>query len=130
MSATEIVHDTQQQWQNRALAHLWIHSDDAQWDELTAPGGLKIFTEAHGSTLIDVEGRHYLDGVAGLFLVNVGHGRAEIAQAMAEQASKIAYTASSTVANTASVALAELIASITPAGLDRIFLCSGGSEAV
>jgi adenosylmethionine-8-amino-7-oxononanoate aminotransferase len=130
MSTTEVAREAQQDWQSRALAHLWVHSDDAQWDELSTPGGLTVFTEAHGSTLIDVEGRQYLDGVAGLFLVNVGHGRTEIAQAMAEQASKIAYTASSTVANTASVALVELIASITPAGLDRIFLCSGGSEAV
>ncbi len=86
MTTTEVAREAQQDWQRRALAHLWIHSDDAQWDELSAPGGLTVFSEAHGSTLTDVQGRSYLDGLAGLFLVNVGHGRTEIGAAMAEQA--------------------------------------------
>jgi adenosylmethionine-8-amino-7-oxononanoate aminotransferase len=112
-----------------ALDHLWPHSDDAEWDELERHG-LKVFRSGEGSTLTDVEGRTYLDGLAGLFLVNVGHGRTEIADAMARQASTLAYTASSKAANPATLELAETIASLTPGDLDRVFFCSGGSEAV
>jgi adenosylmethionine-8-amino-7-oxononanoate aminotransferase len=113
-----------------ALAHLWPHSNDAEWVELTDEGGLGIFESGHGSVLVDTDGREYIDALAGLFLVNVGHGRAEIGEAMAEQAGRLAYTAASNTANTSSIALAELVASITPGDLNRIFFCSGGSEAV
>lgn len=119
-----------QDWQRRALAHLWPHSDDADWAELTAEGGLPVFEEGIGSTLVDVDGNRYIDGLAGLFVVNIGHGRTEVAEAMAAQARALAYTAPSSGANTATVALAEQLAALTPAGLDRVFLCSGGSEAV
>lgn len=112
-----------------AIAHLWPHGNDAEWGELT-DGGLRVFESGHGSTLVDVQGRSYIDGLAGLFLVNVGHGRSEIGEAMARQASRLAYTASSNSTNTATVALAETIASLTPGDLDRVFFCSGGSEAV
>lgn len=113
-----------------ALAHLWPHSNDAEWGELVDGGALGIFESGHGSTLVDVDGREYLDALAGLFLVNVGHGRAEIGEVMARQAAKLAYTAASNTANTSAVALAEKIADLTPGDLDRVLLCSGGSEAV
>ena len=113
-----------------ALTNLWPHSNDAQWGELVDGGALGVFESGHGSTLVDVEGREYLDALAGLFLVNVGHGRAEIGEVMAEQAAKLAYTAASNTANTSAIALAEKVASLTPGDLDRVFFCSGGSEAV
>jgi adenosylmethionine-8-amino-7-oxononanoate aminotransferase len=72
-----------------AIAHLWPHGNDAEWDELI-DGGLRVFGSAHGSTLVDVQGRSYIDGLAGLFLVNVGHGRSEIGEAMARAAAGIA----------------------------------------
>ena len=112
-----------------AIRHLWPHSDDIEWDEFTERG-LRVFVEGEASTLTDAQGRKYIDGLAGLFLVNVGHGRAEIAEAMAAQASRLAYTASSTSTNSAAVQLAETVASLTPGDLDRVFFCSGGSEAV
>jgi adenosylmethionine-8-amino-7-oxononanoate aminotransferase len=112
-----------------AIEHLWPHSDEFSWDDLLA-GGLRVFEAGEGSIITDVQGRSYIDGLAGLFLVNVGHGRREIGDAMAEQAARLAYTASSTSTNPAAVALTEKIAAITPGDLDRVFLCSGGSEAV
>jgi adenosylmethionine-8-amino-7-oxononanoate aminotransferase len=112
-----------------AVDHLWPHSNELEWGELIEHG-LRVFVSGRGSTLYDTRGRSYIDGLAGLFLVNVGHGRAEIAEAMARQAAELAYTASSIAANPASVTLAETIASITPGDLDRVFFCSGGSEAV
>lgn len=111
------------------LGHLWPHSNDLQWDELER-SGLRVFASAHGSTLVDVEGAEYLDGLAGLFLVNIGHGRREVGDAMARQAGVLAYTAASNAANTANLALAEQLALLLPGDLERVFLCSGGSEAV
>ncbi len=115
--------------ETQALDHLWLHSNDLEWDELTQRG-LRVFVEGRGSTLVDVYGKEYIDGLAGLFVVAAGHGRTEIGEAMAEQAAKVAYTAASNAANPAAIALAEKISSLTPGDLDRIFLCSGGSEAV
>lgn len=113
-----------------ALSHLWPHSNDAEWGELVDGDSLGIFESGHGSTLVDVNGREFLDALAGLFLVNVGHGRSEIGEAMAGQAAKLAYSAASNTANTSAIALAEKIAELTPGDLNRILLCSGGSEAV
>lgn len=115
--------------ESRALDHLWLHSNDLEWNELLG-GGLRVFERGHDATLIDVQGKEYLDGLAGLFVVAAGHGRTEIGEAMAAQARKIAYTASSNAANPVNVALAEKISSLTPGDLDRVFFCSGGSEAV
>ncbi len=117
-------------WQDRALAHLWLHSDDLEWPEATRPGGLPVFESGDGAILRDVHGKSYIDGMGGLAVVTVGHGRREIAEAMAKQASALAYTSASTATNTASIRLAEKLAAITPAGLERVFFCSGGSEAV
>ncbi len=125
MTSVQNRHDLE----SKALDHLWMHSNDLEWNELV-DGGLRVFVEGRGATLFDVHGHEYIDGLAGLFVVAAGHGRSEIAAAMAEQASKIAYTAASNAANPAAIALADKISSLTPGDLDRVFLCSGGSEAI
>jgi adenosylmethionine-8-amino-7-oxononanoate aminotransferase len=112
-----------------AIDHLWPHSDDSEWDEFTERG-LRVIASGSGSTLTDVQGRTYLDGLAGLFVVDVGHGRTEIGRAMADQAATIAYTAASNSTNPATVQLAEKVSSLTPGDLNRCFFVSGGSEAV
>lgn len=129
MSSVSSSSEKRHQAESSAIRHLWPHSNDLQWDEFTERG-LRVFVSGQGSTLTDVHGDTYLDGLAGLFLVNVGHGRSEIGQAMAEQAGRLAYTASSNSANVANVELTETLSRLTPGDLDRIFLCSGGSEAV
>jgi adenosylmethionine-8-amino-7-oxononanoate aminotransferase len=125
MSKTSSLHSLEDQ----ALKHLWMHSTELDWEDM-ARGELPIYVEGRGSTLVDVHGREFLDGLAGLYVVAVGHGRAEIGEAMAEQAGRIAYTAPSSATNPAAIALADKISELTPGDLDRIFLCSGGSEAV
>jgi len=100
------------------------------WEELTEREGMKIFARAKNTTLYDVRGREYLDGLAGLMVVNVGHGRREIGEAMGYQAGEIAYAASSNYTTIPTVKLSETLARITPGDLDRVFFCSGGSEAV
>jgi adenosylmethionine-8-amino-7-oxononanoate aminotransferase len=111
-----------------ALEHVWIQT--TEWVRLAEQNGLHVFDHAHGSTLVDIHGNEYLDGISGLWVVNAGHGRAEIGEAMAEQAAKLAYVSSASYTTVPAVQLANTLASITPGDLNRIYFCSGGSEAV
>jgi adenosylmethionine-8-amino-7-oxononanoate aminotransferase len=82
-----------------------------------------------GIYLYDAAGREYLDACGGALVVNIGHGRKEIASAMAEQASRVAY-AHGTMFTTAALeetcaALVELL----PGDLNKVYLVSGGAEA-
>jgi adenosylmethionine-8-amino-7-oxononanoate aminotransferase len=112
-----------------AAEHLWFHGWDMDWEELTEREGMKVFTHAKDCTLYDVRGNEYLDGLAGLMVVSVGHGRREIGEAMADQAGKIAYAASSNYTTVPAVRLSETLARIMPGDLNRVFFVSGGSEA-
>ena len=62
--------------EQRALDHVWIHS--ARWLDLAERDGLRVMVRGEGCRLFDAQGRSYLDGLSGLYVVNVGHGRAEI----------------------------------------------------
>jgi adenosylmethionine-8-amino-7-oxononanoate aminotransferase len=114
--------------EKQALDHIWIHS--ARWLDLAERDGLRVLVRGEGSTLWDARGKAYIDGLAGLYLVNVGHGRREIGEAMAEQAAQLAYSSSASYTNLAAVKLADVLARLTPGDLNRFFLCSGGSEAI
>ena len=111
-----------------ALDHVWIHSGN--YLELAAQQGLHVFERGEGCTLYDARGDGWIDGIAGLWVVNVGHGRQEIGDAMAKQASKLAYVSSANYTSIPAVQLAETLAQLTPGDLQRVFFCSGGSEAV
>ena len=114
--------------EQQALDHVWIHT--ARWLDLAERDGLRVIVRGEGSRLFDVNGKSYIDGLAGLYVVNVGHGRAEIAEAMAKQARELAYVSSSSYTKLAAVQLGEVLAGITPGDLNRFYFCSGGSEAV
>jgi adenosylmethionine-8-amino-7-oxononanoate aminotransferase len=114
--------------EQQALEHVWIHS--ARWLDLAERDGLRVMVRGEGCRLFDAQGRAYLDGLAGLYVVNVGHGRAEIAEAMAKQARELAYVSAASYTNSAAVELADTLAGLTPGDLDRFFFCSGGSEAI
>jgi adenosylmethionine-8-amino-7-oxononanoate aminotransferase len=111
-----------------ALEHVWVHQGN--WAELAEQKGMKVFDHAQGAMLYDVYGKEYIDGISGLWVVNAGHGRAEIGEAMAEQAARLAYVSAASYTTVPTVALAETIAEIMPGDLNRLFFCSGGSEAV
>jgi adenosylmethionine-8-amino-7-oxononanoate aminotransferase len=114
--------------EQEALDHVWIHT--TEWIRLAEQDGLHVFDHAHGSTLVDIHGNEYIDGISGLWVVNAGHGRQEIGDAMAEQAGKLAYASSASYTTVPAVQLANKLASILPGDLNRIYFCSGGSEAV
>lgn len=110
-----------------ARDHVWIHM--LPWAEFDSDN-LRIFDRGEGARLYDVQGREYLDGIAGLWVVNAGHGRKEIAQAYGDQAAKLGYASAMSYTTTPAVELASKLAEITPGDLSRAFFVSGGSEAV
>ncbi|SMF20354.1 Adenosylmethionine-8-amino-7-oxononanoate aminotransferase [Tistlia consotensis] len=92
--------------------------------------GSMVVAEAEGATIYDSEGQGYLDGIGGLWCVNLGYGRDEIAQAMADQARRMVYYSS--FGHHTSVPAAELAAKVTglaPAGLNHVLFGTGGSMA-
>lgn len=114
--------------EREALEHVWIHQ--TPWVELAEKDGMRVFEKGEGIYLYDVRGRKYIDGISGLWVVNAGHGRQEIAEAMAEQARKLAYASAAAYTTVPAVELAAKIAEKTPGDLSRVFFSSGGSEAV
>ena len=111
-----------------ARNHVWPHQ--LPWNQQAAQDGFTIFASGKGSTLTDIDGKEYLDGISGLWVVNAGHGRAEIAEAIAEQASTLAYVSAVQFTTEPTAHLAHLLAEITPGDLSRSYFVSGGSEAV
>jgi putrescine aminotransferase len=115
-------------WRESDLRHHMHPFTD--YKGLAEEGGARIITAAEGVTLTDSEGAKILDGMAGLWCVNVGYGRKELAEAAYEQMMELPYY--NTFFNTAtpsSVELAEKLAEITPDGLNHVFFGSSGSEA-
>jgi adenosylmethionine-8-amino-7-oxononanoate aminotransferase len=109
--------------------HVWLHA--SSWRALAASHeGKRIMVEGRGCIVKDIDGKEYIDGLAGLWLVNVGHGRKEIGEAMAAQASTLAYASSIQTTTVPAIQLATLLAEMTPGDLSTVFFCSGGSEAV
>ena len=97
---------------------------------LAEEGGSRIITKADGVWLEDSEGERILDGMAGLWCVNVGYGRERLAKAAYDQMVELPYynTFFKTATPTA-IELSEKLAALTPAGLDKVFYASSGSEA-
>lgn len=89
---------------------------------------LLIFKSAHGTTLIDSDGREYLDAYSALWNVNVGYGRQEIADAVYEQIQELAYYPHSQI-NVPATELAEQLAKCLPGDLNHVYFCNSGSEA-
>ncbi len=113
--------------QSRDAAHHWHPFTDTK--ALNAEGS-RVIVRAEGSTLLDSEGNEILDGMAGLWCVNVGYGRRELADASARQMMELPYY--NTFFKTTTVPATELAAKLvelTPAGLNRVFFANSGSEA-
>src|ERR671910_3621643 len=83
-----------------------------------------------GCYLYDDQGRRYLDGSGGAYVVNVGHGVGEIAEAMACQAGTLAYVSGTAFTHDAVEEFATELARLSPGDLDLVYPLSSGSEAV
>lgn len=102
----------------------------ADWQEIEDLGGSRIITHAEGCYITDGDGNRILDGMAGLWCVNVGYGREELVQVAAEQMRELPYY--NTFFKTATpptVLLAQKIASLTGNRLPHVFFNASGSEA-
>ena len=110
-----------------ALAHTVLHFTPGK---LLRSGAAPIFVRGEGIRIWDQEGNSYIDGLAGLFSVQIGHGRADIAAAAGEQMKTLAYMPSWSATTPATIEASNLIASLAPGDLDVVFLVSSGSEAV
>jgi adenosylmethionine-8-amino-7-oxononanoate aminotransferase len=111
----------------QARRHLWMHfSRMGSYETHEVP----VMVRGEGAYVWDQHGKRYLDGLAGLFTSQLGHGRTELAEAGAKQASTLAYFPLWTYAHPRAIELAERLAGYAPGDLNRIFFTSGGSEAV
>jgi adenosylmethionine-8-amino-7-oxononanoate aminotransferase len=90
----------------------------------------RVWVEGQGALMRDAEGRSYIDGLAGLWNVNVGHGRTELADAARDQMVTLAYCSSyAGSTNAPAMALAEELSRITYRAINTFFFTSGGAEA-
>jgi adenosylmethionine-8-amino-7-oxononanoate aminotransferase len=119
--------DAPQDLQAMAKRHLWMHFTRMG---AYADADVPVIAKGEGCYVWDTQGNRYLDGLSALFCVNVGHGRAEIGDAMAAQAAELGFFTNWSYAHPRAIQLAARIASYTPHDLNRVFFTSGGSEAV
>src|SRR2546421_11193128 len=89
-----------------------------------------VIVRGEGPYVYDSNGKRYLDGLSGLFVVQAGHGCSELANAAAKQAAELANFPIWSYAHPSAIELAERLASLAPGDLNRIFFTTGGSEAV
>jgi adenosylmethionine-8-amino-7-oxononanoate aminotransferase len=109
----------------RDRAHLVhsLHRSDAQ-------AKAHLWMRGEGAMLFDCDGKPYLDGLAGLWNVVVGHRRRELADAAARQMTELAYASSyAGSTNRPSIALAERVADLCYPGIQRFYFTSGGAES-
>ncbi len=124
-------HDTAQQTpedlQAAAKRNLWLHftrmSSYADHD-------VPVIVRGSGPYVYDQHGKRYLDGLAGLFVSQIGHGRKDVAEAAARQGSELAYFPLWSYAHPRAVELAQRLAEIAPGDLNRVWFTTSGSEAV
>jgi adenosylmethionine-8-amino-7-oxononanoate aminotransferase len=113
--------------EQNAADHLWMHFTRMS-SHADAP--VPTIARGEGPYVYDTTGKRYLDGLSGLFVVQVGHGREELADAAAKQARELAFFPIWSYAHPKAIELAERLASLTPGDLNKVFFTTGGSEAV
>ncbi len=107
--------------------HLWMHfTRMSSYDNAPVP----IIERGEGAYIWDSNGKRYLDALSGLFTVQVGHGRKELAAAAAAQAEKLAFFPIWSYAHPAAIELADRLAALAPGDLNKVFFSTGGAESV
>jgi adenosylmethionine-8-amino-7-oxononanoate aminotransferase len=127
MSADEISSPDPDRLQAAAKRYLWMHfTRHAPYAE----GQVPTIVRGDGPYVYDAYGKRLLDALSGLFTVQVGHGRTELADAAAKQSAELAFFPIWSFAHPTAIELAERLAGYAPGDLNRIFFTSGGGEAV
>jgi adenosylmethionine-8-amino-7-oxononanoate aminotransferase len=113
--------------QRAAKDHLWMHfTRHSTYEKQDVP----TIVRGDGAYVYDAAGKKYLDGLAGLFVVQAGHGRTELAEAAAKQAAELAFFPLWSYAHPGAIDLAARVAAYAPGDLNRVFFTTGGGEAV
>jgi len=116
-----------EQLQRAAKDHLWLHfARHSVYENADVP----IMVKGEGAYLWDSNGKRYLDGLGGLFTSQLGHGRADLAEAAAAQTRQLEYMPLWSYGHPAAIELAAKVASYAPGDLNRVFFTTGGGEAV
>ncbi len=118
---------TASELQELSARHTWGHFSQLAPSN---PSEIAVIDRGEGCYVWDASGKRYLDGLAGLYTVNAGHGRSSIANAMAQQAESLAYFPLWTYTHPVAIELAARLAKLAPGDLNRVFFTTGGSEAV
>lgn len=114
--------------QDAARDHLWMHfTRQSVYED---GGQVPVIVRGQGHHVYDAAGKEYIDGLSGLFVVQVGHGRTELAEAAAKQAEQLAFFPIWSYAHPSAINLAERLAQGAPGDLNRVFFTTGGGEAV
>jgi adenosylmethionine-8-amino-7-oxononanoate aminotransferase len=114
--------------QDLAKRHLWLHF--ARMGTYGDGVDIPVIVRGDGCHVWDEHGNRYFDALSALFCVNIGHGRADVAQAGARQAEELGFFTNWSYAHPRAIELAARIASLAPGDLNRVFFTSGGGEAV
>ena len=109
-----------------ARRHLWGHfTRQSSWEH-----GVPTIVRGQGHHIWDDTGHQLIDGLSGLFVVQLGHGRAELAEVARKQAAELAFFPLWSYAHPNAIDLAERLAQHAPGDLNRVFFTTGGGEAV
>jgi adenosylmethionine-8-amino-7-oxononanoate aminotransferase len=114
-------------WQASAKRHMWLHFTRMS---TFADSDVPMIVRGSGPYVFDQHGRRYLDGLSGLFVSQIGHGRTEVAEAAARQGGELGYFPLWSYAHPRAIELSERLADLAPGDLNRVFLTTSGSEAV
>src|SRR6187551_3413285 len=125
MTTTDIAPEISTDLASKANRHLWGHFA-RHGEGITPP----IITRGEGVTIWDDKGKSYIDGLSGLFVVQAGHGRKELAEAAAKQAETLSFFPLWSYATPPAIELSERLANYAPGDLNRVFFTTGGGEAV
>src|SRR4051794_22087676 len=120
--------NTTEELRRSAEQHLWLH-----FTRMSAARGegLPIIVSGDGCYLTDSEGKRYLDGLAGLFAVQIGYGYGdEVGEAAHQQLKELPFYTNWSYAHPRAIELADTVAKLAPGDLNRVFFVSGGWEAV
>jgi putrescine aminotransferase len=114
-------------WQRADAAHYLHPFTDSK---ALAKKGTRVIVRGEGIYIYDVDGNRILDGMSGLWCVNIGYGRRELVDAAAAQMAELPfYNSFFQCAHPPAIRLAELLAEVTPAHLEHVFLTGSGSES-
>ena len=113
--------------QASAKRHMWLHFTRMS---TYTDGDMPLIVRGSGPYVFDDRGKRYLDGLSGLFVSQIGHGRTEVAEAAARQGAELAYFPLWSYAHPRAIELAERLADLAPGDLNRVFFTTSGSEAV